>query len=222
MKKKLSAILFSSLVACTFSSMRQQQMWTYLSDGTFQVFLITIFQSIKRVTRRQKLTVSQILAGGNPGSALQIETQSPKAFGQSLSTAEYLINTTFRYDPTVQGAMISIDATIDASGQVLADGSPVPFHPLGGSNGGGLVLVRQAGNIYTNLMGVTGPPVVGSGDYSTGHATGLKAADFGLVTDLLTFTVDKTQNPSFSSGILELGSPDTLRTPILLASSFLR
>jgi len=179
------------------------------SDSTFNLSDYSVSKYQKGDTTAD-ITVSQISTGGNPGSALQIETHVPIAYGQSISTAQYLINPTFRYDPSVQGAITAIDASIDVSGQVLVNGSPSPYTPIGGSNGGGLVLISQAGNIYTNLIGVVGPPVVGTGDYSTIHATDLKATDFGLVTDLAMFTVDKTQNPSFSSGIIELGVPGYL------------
>lgn len=204
---KLSAILFTSLMGCMVSNFAAANVT--FSDNTFNLSDYSVSKYQKGDTTAS-ITVSQISAGGNPGSALQIETHIPIARGQSISTVEYLINPTFRYDPSIQGAITSIDASIDLSGQVFVDGSPSRYSPVGGSNGGGLVLVRQAGNIYTNLIGVAGPPVVGTGDYSTAHATDLKATDFGRVTDLAMFTVDKTQNPSFSSGIIELGVPGYL------------
>jgi hypothetical protein len=204
MKKKLSAILFSSLVGSIFSSVAAAS--ATFSDSTFNLsdYAISKYQS-----SGADVTVSQT-SSGNPGTALQIEVGIPRTFLSEIYATQYLINTTFRYDPGVLGAIASVDASADVRGEVFQNGTSRPFSPVGGSGGGGLVLLRQDGHLYTNLLGVVGPPVVGSRDFSFSQASGLKAVDFGLVTDLTTFAVDKSQHPDFSTGILEFGVPGTL------------
>lgn len=193
MKKKLSAILFSSLVGLTFSSMAAASVT--FSDGTFNLsdYSISTYQ-----TGGADITVSQTLVGGNPGAALQVDTHIPATAVSAFYTTEYLVNKTFQYDPSLQGAIDSIEFTYDAYGAISRPAS----HAVA-------VVLTQGGNIYS-YVDVISDPTLG-GTYVTAHAAGLKATDFSLITDLKNITaVDPTQHPSFSSGTLGFGIPGFL------------
>lgn len=202
-KAKLFTVLFPILIGCTVSSIAVASVT--FSDGTFNLsdYSITKYQ-----TGGADFNISQSADGGNPGQGLQIEVNIPTNYEFLFYTSASIMNKTFSYDPGTQGTISSIDASADGHGQVTRGGVPVPLSPLGGSgSGGGVILLEQNGHFYTNLVGVIGPPSVGSNDYHTSHANGLKEADFGLITDLATFELDKTQHPNFSSGVIEFGVP---------------
>jgi hypothetical protein len=200
MKKKLYAILFSSLGGFTFSSMAAASVT--FSDSTFN---LSDYSISKYQFGGADATVSQT-SFGNPGAALQIETHSPGIILNHNYATQYLINNNFRYDPTVQGVINTISASEDIVGQFFQTGSSYPYNPIG-SGRGGLILIEQAGNIYTNVRGNVAPPISGTYDFNSVHANGLKATDFGLVTDFTTFQVDERQHPNFSNGVLEFGFP---------------
>ncbi|SCY05123.1 PEP-CTERM protein-sorting domain-containing protein [Nitrosospira sp. Nl5] len=190
MKNKLSAILFSSLVGFTFSSMAAASVT--FSDSTFNLsdYSISTYQ-----TGGADITVSQTLAGGNPGAALQVDTHIPASSNQIFYTTEYLINTTFQYDPSLQGPIDSIEFTYDAYAALSRPASDAIA-----------VVLTQGGNIYSYVEVISGPTL--GGTFETVHAAGLKAADFSLITDLKNITaVDPTQHPDFASGVLGFGVP---------------
>ncbi|WP_244859747.1 PEP-CTERM sorting domain-containing protein [Nitrosospira sp. NRS527] len=196
---KLSAILFTSLMGCMVSNFASANV-TFL-DSTFN---LSDYSISKYQTDGTDVKVSQT-SSGNPGTALQIDMHVPRTFESVIHATQYIINTTFRYDPSVQGAINSIDASADFRGEIFQNGTSVPFNPVGGSKGGLQVLINQGGHLYSNTLGVAGPPVVLGDSFNSGHSIGLKATDFGLLTDFSTVVVDKTQHPSFTNGILELG-----------------
>lgn len=198
---KLFTVLFPALIGCTVSSIAAANVT--FSDSTFNLsdYSITKYQ-----TNGIDVTATQT-SSGNPGPALQIEMHVPRTFESVIRATQYIINTNFRYDPSVQGAITSIDVSEDLRGVITQNGASIPFNPVGGSHGGGLMLIRQGEHLYTNLIGIAGPPVVGNNNFGSTHADGLKASDFGLVTDAATLKIDDTQHPSFTNGVLEFGVP---------------
>jgi hypothetical protein len=193
MKKKLFAILFSSLIGCIVSGMAAANVT--FSDSTFN---LSDYSISKYQTGGADITVSQTLAGGNPGAALQVDTHIPATAVSAFYTTEYLVNNTFQYDPSLQGAIDSIEFTYDAYGAISRPAS----HAVA-------VVLTQGGNIYSYVNVISGPTL--GGTFATAHAVGLKAEDFSLITDLKNITaVDPTQHPSFSSGTLGFGIPGFL------------
>ncbi|WP_255369678.1 PEP-CTERM sorting domain-containing protein [Nitrosovibrio sp. Nv17] len=199
---KLFVVLSSALIGYTTSSMAVAANVTF-TDSTFNLsdYSISKYQNSNIID----VTVSQT-SSGNPGPALQIEIHFPRTFESVINASQYLINTTFRYDPSVQGEIDSISVSSDLQGVVIQNGASVPFNPVGGRNGGGLMLIKQGEQLYTNLLGA-GSPVVGGNNFGFTHADGLKASDFGLITNLVTIQIDNTRHPSFTSGVLEFGFP---------------
>jgi hypothetical protein len=83
-----------------------------------------------------------------------------------------LVNTTFSYDPATQGAIVSINASVDKD---LTDNYPIAggtfantFHPV----------IEQDGNFYVASIPGPGGTTPGSTGYNTISATGLVATDF--------------------------------------------
>ena len=107
--------------------------------------------------------------GASGGPALQF--LADWSLDASGTGAVGLANTTFSYDPATQGAILSINASINKN---LYDGYPFPtvagntFRPL----------IEQDGNFY--IAGIPGPGVTtpGSTGYNTISGAGLVASDF--------------------------------------------
>jgi hypothetical protein len=197
---KLFAVLFSSLIGCVVSSVATAS--TTFSDSTFNLsdYSISTYQ-----TSGVENTVSQT-SSGNPGPALQIQVHIPRTFESTFHASQAIINTTFRYDPSIQGAIDSLEQSLDWRGVVVQNGVSVPYSPVG-TQIGGLLLIRQDGHSYVPLSRDTGSSIVGGETFSHAHFFDLKASDFGLVTDPLSRSIDSTQHPSFTSGVLEFGLP---------------
>jgi PEP-CTERM motif len=115
------------------------------------------------------LTYDQCASCGNPGLGLQlIASFSLDSVGDA---AVGLANTTFSYDPLTQGAIASINASVDKD---LTDNYPFPatfgntFHPL----------IEQDGNLYIASIPGPGGTTPGSTGYNTISRSGLIATDF--------------------------------------------
>jgi hypothetical protein len=115
------------------------------------------------------LAYNQCASCGNPGSGLQlIVTYVP---GPGGTAAVGLANTTFSYDPLTQGAILSINASVDKD---LTDNYPFggvfgnTFHPL----------IEQDGNFYIASIPGPGATAPGSTGYNTIAKSGLVATDF--------------------------------------------
>lgn len=161
---------------------------TVFTDNTFALADYTIVTS---QSGGASINTSQILTGGNPGAALQTLIQDPGS-PSPFSTSQFLLNTSFLYDPGTQGAI----QTIDFMGDSFADMQPGPLT----GNGISAVLF-QGGNYYLHNIGLS---VVNS-VWQTGSQSGLMATDFNLVTDLLTLATNNSSNPDFTSGQIQLG-----------------
>jgi PEP-CTERM motif len=147
---------------------------TVFADGTFNSADYTstaLFTSDSSVS----LTAGQCASCGNPGNGLQLVGASNGTVAASgVGTAEILfVNTTFSYDPSTQGAINSISASVDkdltssyagSSSSVIGN----TFRPL----------IEQDGIYY--LAAISGPGI--SSGMTTGYNTiaqsGLVAADF--------------------------------------------
>jgi hypothetical protein len=163
---------------------------TYL-DGTFapgDYSVTPIF------TSNATLTESQCGSCGNPGEGEQIvlTSQANTTFAGDLG----IVNTTFTYNPQTQGAITSINASVDKD---LTD-DPAPtiegtntFHPM----------IEQDGNYY--VASIPGPSIPGGGtttNYNNIAGTGLTASDFTLY--------------DFATGAPGVGHPNFDGDPIVL------
>jgi hypothetical protein len=132
------------------------------------------------------ISADQTLTGGNPGPALQILTTSTANF----DSYQGFVNTSFVYDPTTQGAIKTINASMDkyfGSNVALLSNFVRP-------------LILQNGMYYVAPISV--PSTLGV--WLTGSQNGLTASDFVL----LSFTngqVDSTQHPNFAGSVMEFG-----------------
>ena len=136
------------------------------------------------------ITPSQCSSCGNPGQALQIIAWLPNA-GDKV--AEGFVNNTFTYDPSTQGAITSIDASVDKD--LSADqnfNSTNTFRPL----------IEQNGIFY--MAAISGPPQSGlTTGFNTISQTGLTTSDF-LQFDFAAGTFG-TGTPNFDGGPMLLG-----------------
>lgn len=190
-KKKQATLhisIFLLLASCISPNLATAN--TTFSDGTFNLsdYSVSKYQTgVEDVA-----AVSQILTGGNPGAALQLVINTPPA----VHATQYLSNSTFRYDPSLQGKIDSIDASLDLDATLTAGGIPILFSEAAAFS------IMQGGHTYVYSQRV--PPVVGN--FTSVHALGLNETNFALVTDPNNiFAADPTQHPNFSSGILEFG-----------------
>ena len=139
------------------------------------------------------LSFDQCSSCGHPGNALQIETF---ILNQNETTAIGFIGNTFTINTAVQGAITSIDASVDKNLTVSPSdiGGGNTFHPL----------IEQDGNIYlASISGPTVPPPGFTTGYNTISATGLQATDF-LLFDFSTGTFG-TAHPNFSGDPMSFG-----------------
>lgn len=139
------------------------------------------------------LHAGQCSTCGNPGDALQITTFIQN---QNETTAIGVIGNTFTINTAVQGAITSIDASVDKNLTVSPSdiGGGNTFHPL----------IEQDGIIYlASIAGPTVPPPGFTTGYNTLSATGLQATDF-VEFDFSTGTFG-TAHPNFSGDPMSFG-----------------
>lgn len=165
------------------------------TDNTFNLsdYSITTFASVD-----ETVNVSQILTGGNPGAALQINTVGPA--GNALAVA-YLLNPSFTYDPATDGAIASINFSEQVNYQVAGGG----LHIIGEA---AFSLISQGSNLYVNRINAPVDP----GMFETVSASGLQASDYDLITDASTLAEDATRHPNFSAGAIEFGIMGVFRS----------
>jgi hypothetical protein len=174
---------------------------TVFTDGTFN--LATDYQTSAQFLTGTgtSLVPSQCVACGNPGSALQVIATFPTFPPTGLDVAEQaFVNTGFSYNPTAQGAIISLFASVDKNLAVNLPSGPTPFtntfHPT----------IEQNNIFY--FASIPGPSLLlnyGVGG-QTGYNTisgGLTAADF-TEFDFTTGTSDGT-HPDFAGPAMVLG-----------------
>jgi len=169
---------------------------TVFSDGTFAP---ANYNTVISVVSDPAVTevVSQCASCGNPGSALEFQFGMPDG-GGVFNTPNILgvINTTFAYDPSTQGAITSLAASVDKDITVndLEDYGNA-FH----------VLLEQGGNFYTLSSAPSGPVLVGPGTtgFNTISGGGFTAADFVQINP--TTGVFGSANPNFDGGTILFG-----------------
>ena len=156
-----------------------------VSDGTF----LDTDWSLTQFTAGNggSSTAAQVLTGGNPGAYRNVTDALNAAPLNSqtivLSTSIY---TPFTYNPSVAGAITSLDYAEDAACTSGCFGQ-------GQSTGPALL---QGGNRYILSSSTV---ITGAGAAWSPHTlSGLTAADFGLVNVTPTTIFDNTQHPNFS------------------------
>lgn len=111
-------------------------------------------------------------ASGNPGTAL--EGTYSAAGANPLGTLFTALNSTFVYDPSVDGAIKTLSASLDRYFDPSVDGQPtnVGSYSL-------RILAEQDGNLYQSIF-IFGPFNVPGGDWYTLSQASILASDFKL------------------------------------------
>jgi PEP-CTERM motif len=137
------------------------------------------------------VTLSNCNNCGDPnGKALQVTVN----FSNAAATDVGLVNNSFNYNPTTQGDITSITASVDKNLTSNAtNGSGSTFHPL----------IEQDGNFY--IASITGPGLTGAGTtgYNLLSQTGLLATSF--VQYNFATGVTGTANPNFNGDAMSFG-----------------
>jgi hypothetical protein len=156
------------------------------TDGTFN---LSNYTSVGPYEANGTITASQCVSCGSPAYGLQLNVL--ETGNVTASVALGLLNNAFVYDPSTQGAIFSIGASVDKDTTVPAGSYGNTFRPL----------IEQSGNYY--LAAIAGQSIQGPG--STGFITfarsGLVASDFVLF--------------NFSSGTFGTGTPNFAGAPML-------
>lgn len=151
------------------------------------------------------VVAAQVSAGGNPGFYRAV-TDNDATPGGSVTNSIVIggnIYTAASYDPTAQGALGPLNMSIDSLCQSAAG-------CFGNGEGLGFA-VLQGGNLYINEMFDTGNDFAGHDHIDQGWApeaaTGLTAADFGLVDVTNASIEDPNSHPDFSAaeGAIQFG-----------------
>ena len=156
------------------------------NDGNFDM---ANYGSTTGATFGLTVPITQIVSAGNPGAALQAQTQVPVGSFDWISRG-YIVNTAFNYNPAVSGAVDTITYSIDN------------YSSLAGGLGQNFLLY-QGSNIYYYGRGMG---IIPARTWVAGRAITLHASDLALVTDITQFTTDPTQHPNFSSGNMHFGT----------------
>ena len=158
------------------------------SDNTFDLsnYTIDTYQ-----TGGASISTSQTLTKGNPGAALQSVINEPFLLNLFYTT-QIVLNNSFIYDPSTQGAIQSIDASGD---------SFVYLQNAALTDRFGIAIILQNGKYYASM--IISPPI--NGVWQTYSLSGLVASDFDLVVDPLRQITDPTSHPNFSSGVIKFG-----------------
>src|ERR1700736_1604487 len=137
------------------------------------------------------ISVGQTQNGGNPGQALQILYTLPGSSGNSVVV---LPRPSFTYNPASQGAIQSIDFSVDK--YVTYTGCNSCFIDTNTAR----MLILQNGAYYMAVVAIPG----NGGVYLKASAPGLHASDFGLF-DFNTGNLNTAVNPNFNGGAMQFG-----------------
>jgi hypothetical protein len=184
--KKLPLILICAVLASTAPAST-----IVFTDNTFDLgnYSETVFKSSGSDT----VSWTQCPTCGNPGQALRIQVTLPAATPDLVAVG--FINSTFAYNPLTQGAIATIDASVDK--QFISNIDPSftlgnTFRPS----------IEQDGIFY--LAAIPGPGIHGSSNgYDTISQTGLLATAFTQY-DFVTGTFGSA-HPNFAGDPLLLG-----------------
>jgi hypothetical protein len=163
---------------------------TWASTFIDNVFNLSDYSTRTEQTGGATIDISQTLAGGNPGTALQIITHVPS--GNSFRGNEYFLNNAFIYDPATQGSIQSLGYSEDVY---------VGLNGISLSSKSGDLLIFQNGNYFVHFISL---PTVNN-VWSTASAENLDFSNFSLISNLATGATDSSQHPDFANGILQFG-----------------
>lgn len=138
------------------------------TDSTFN----TADYTLTAYARPSVATTLGQTASGNPGTALQGTYASTG--GNSLGTLFVALNNGFVYDPTAQGAITSLGASLDRYFVPTFLGAPINVGSYSMR-----IFAQQGGNLYQAIY-TFGPTNQPGGDWYTGSQSSLLASDFKL------------------------------------------
>ena len=142
-------------------------------DSTFNIstdYTQTLLNSDANVTA----SYSQCSDCGNPGQALQLQVSTPASPGGNAYIG--FLNNNFIYDPSVQGAIISIGASVDKN--IILDRPATYF------NNTFEPLIEQNGNYYVAIITTDSFSGTTTG-YQQFGPTGLAATNFACSISVL-------------------------------------
>ena len=161
---------------------------TVFSDGTFSGL---DWSATTGADVGISVSTSQVLSGGNPGAAS--ETSFNYIPGSGLLRAYSIAtNSTWTYDPTAQGTLETVSFSAD---RMINGYVPVSAYNV-------VSVVEQNGKEYEYRP--ANVPLT-PGNYFNVTAPSLTAGDYVLVLDNLSDTVDATQHPDFTAGVMTFG-----------------
>jgi hypothetical protein len=167
---------------------------TTFSDGTLSLTNYTLQGPVVQSGTLATVTPANCLTCGDGpgGKALQVTVNFLSGGGTDVG----FINNSFNYNPTTQGDITSISASVDKNlTSNASNGSGSTFHPL----------IEQGGIFY--IASIVGPGLTGPGTtgFNLLSQTGLVASDF-VEYNLLTDTAGPaTDNPNFDGGAMSFG-----------------
>jgi hypothetical protein len=183
-----------------------------LADSTFTdtTFNLSNYSIVTYNNNPSSLTisVSQNPTAGSPtGPALEIDESNS---GSAALGVTGLLNSSWYYNPSTQGAIQSIDFSTD-----MEITSPSVSGVLSGVTAP--ALLYQNGNYYIDPIEVSG---FTTNAYQTITGSDLQASNFWLC-DFTTGTYNMASNPNFSlsGGIIELGFANLVSFPAETASA---
>lgn len=141
---------------------------------------------------------SQTLTEGNPGKALQVDTVAQSA--GAFIASSYFVNKTFSYDPSVSGAILTIDVRADLAKTFVTQQYTNPLVQLGL-----FLLAEQNGKYYAGTsVAFTG---VAQGQFKT-LSEFYNPVSLGFMREVVDFATlgenaFSTLNPS--SGVIHFG-----------------
>ena len=172
------------------ASLATASLWSSVTftDSTFNLsdYSIVTWKSDSSI----QFSVGQTQSGGNPDQALQLLYSLPGSSGNSMVG---LPRPSFTYSPATQGAIQSIDFSVEKYGTYTGCNS-CPLDPNTTR-----LLILQNGAYYIAVINVPGS----AGIYLKATAT-LHASDFGLF-DFNTGNLNTAINPNFNNGVIQFG-----------------
>ncbi len=163
------------------------------SDSTFNPgdYTIQAYQSSPGIL----VSATQTTAG-HPGTAAEASLVSTDP---NFSLVVGFLNTGFNYNPATNGALASLDVSLDRYLLPLVDGVDVGFNPFTLRT-----FIEQGGQTFQAIESFPGLPAGQSDQWLTLAASNLTAADFGLY-DFSSNSLNSAINPDFSQTIDAFG-----------------
>nr|WP_321403685.1 VPLPA-CTERM sorting domain-containing protein [uncultured Desulfobacter sp.] len=154
-------------------------------------FDLSLYQSFIEQNEGASITINQLSSGGNPGEALSILTEVASGNPNHLSY-EYILNTSFTFDPSITGTIseisYSMDRWIDVQGGNLA-------------SWGATLLLEQEGKYFKYRFSLS----PSEQNWLNGGNSNLLATNFVEIIDLALGTVNPNSNPDFAGSEITFG-----------------